>query len=752
MKRQRPALRLKFYILMLTIMSIPFQNCGDVRVGKFASVAPPPPKATANSVSYLRIDTNSTKTFRAAFLVDMSNSMFSGTCPDSLDTLLDINPAITPSTNCISPSGVDPDGKRFQVIIQWLENMKSQVAESKGKLTEDQFKILLVPFSMTPVPLYAGYGSGKDFWALDGTLLKKLIADAGIAIPAGRQFVSLDNAIKIIYILWAMDNRFHQHPYASQIPAQMVTLAEGAFLSTQNAYPSSGTSQPAPGMEIMINQLSAELTDLKTQNKIAGSHFELVFLSDGVPKPHPLHIEAMIKMIWNIKTSVCDPAGITSGQSTCADGSNNTLGWKTVTGAKNCATACKPYIQQYIDTGAVQLAEADNPTCVRSTVSCGWNGYCWNSGCDQYSDGASESARWGAGIKCGQCMELLNQFDYAPSGSRSGLRWSQNHLRTAASATWGDWTLNRHPYIIQKLKTMQNMFNLQFAGAQWRFNFIRVDSDIKENKTQAGELLKDLNWMVKAEDYYKKTQRFDKITTPQVPFELFYEVSRDQEYSLGVIYAYNRTYHLNSSGSLVTDSSSKRSDGVCLDSIKARFSECIQPPACDSAINADGDGLNQCEETTLGTNDTDPDSDGDGIADGAEILFGFNPLTNDRNLSSPIDHQSNFDHFVKGAPALVDLSQISKEKLIDMSTQLFDYKYITTTNGSSYRSLGYNVVLKNIPLKPNTENEIVVITRADNLSSPNDSRWLSKIYKVNSLSGSFEIKIEDFTKLNLESP
>lgn len=756
-ERQRSSLRLKFYIVLIAIFLVPFQNCGEVRVAS-QSLRSVPDVVVANSVSYLNIETDSTKTFRTAFLVDMSNSMFAGACPDSLDTLVNVSPLVNPSPNCISPSGVDPEGKRFQVMIQWLKDMKERIGQSQGKLSEDQFKILIVPYSMTPVlPYY--YGAAKDYWSLDNYLLKKLISDAGVSLIVDRpnqvsqfthQFVSITDAIKISYLLWALDNRFHAYPYDPQIPANLVGVAETASFSTQNLHASSGASQPAPGMEIMINQLSAELTDLKTKNAVAGSHFELIFLSDGVPKPHPLHIEAMVKMIWNTKTTICDPVAIDHHH--CKVNPENQIGWKTVTGGKNCAAVCKNYLQQYLDTGSVQLGGADKPLCINQEVSCGLNGYCWNSGCRYYSDGSTDATRWGTDIKCAQCMDLINQFDYTKSSSQG---FHTSSLRDKTSTVWGDWTLNRHPFIIQKLKTMQNMFNLQFPGAQWRFNFVRVDSDKKENKIQAGELVKDLNWMVKAEDYYKKTQRFGQITTAKIPFDLFYEVSRDQEYALGVIYAYNRTYHLGNNGALALESLNKRTDGMCLDSIKNRFSNCIRPPSCDPAIDADGDGLNQCEEITLGTNDRDPDSDRDGILDGAEVLFGFSPLTNDRDLVSPIDHQSNFDHFVKGAPPLVNLLEVPKVDLIDLSTQLFDYKDISTLNGSTYRSPGYHIVLKNIPIKSGIANEIVIIARADNLSSPNDSRWIGKVYKVNSLSGSIEIKIEEFEdlkKLNLGIP
>jgi gliding motility-associated-like protein len=47
-------------------------------------------------------------------------------------------------------------------------------------------------------------------------------------------------------------------------------------------------------------------------------------------------------------------------------------------------------------------------------------------------------------------------------------------------------------------------------------------------------------------------------------------------------------------------------------------------PACN--IDTDGDGLLDAQETALGTNPTNPDTDGDGISDGNEVTNGSDPL------------------------------------------------------------------------------------------------------------------------------
>ncbi|MCB1875956.1 MAG: carboxypeptidase regulatory-like domain-containing protein [Chromatiales bacterium] len=53
------------------------------------------------------------------------------------------------------------------------------------------------------------------------------------------------------------------------------------------------------------------------------------------------------------------------------------------------------------------------------------------------------------------------------------------------------------------------------------------------------------------------------------------------------------------------------------------------------AKDRDGDGLEDDEETALGTNPDNPDSDGDGLNDGFEVANGFNPLQSGEQAQDP---------------------------------------------------------------------------------------------------------------------
>uniref|UniRef100_UPI000255AF97 gliding motility-associated C-terminal domain-containing protein n=1 Tax=Croceivirga radicis TaxID=1929488 RepID=UPI000255AF97 len=61
------------------------------------------------------------------------------------------------------------------------------------------------------------------------------------------------------------------------------------------------------------------------------------------------------------------------------------------------------------------------------------------------------------------------------------------------------------------------------------------------------------------------------------------------------------------------------------------------------SVDTDGDGLNNNEEITLGTDLNNPDSDGDGINDGQEVLDGTNPLDDCDSVSGTPLESSDCD-------------------------------------------------------------------------------------------------------------
>lgn len=698
-----------------------FQSCGDVHLR-----APGPESQvslSSQSTTYLKIDPIATTEHRAVFVIDVSNSMFSGACPDSLDTMI---PNVKPSINCLGPTGVDPEGNRFQILLNWISDLEEKV--NKQILTDDQVKVLILPFAS------AGLLT-QSTWSL--ARVNQLAGPLGYAFPDG--FVDLATARRHVHFLWAMEAKYHDSDMSPLIPLEIRNRVDAAVGPT-NVNASTGTSVVAPALDAMNAHLLAELAKLKAANQLSTSHFEIHFLSDGVPTPHALHIEGAVNYIWNSKDLVCDPT-IYPVNANCRNSSDAQAGWMTVN-AQNCASRCGDYLKTFAETGSVSLPPLESPVCA-TYFSIPYS-------CSGYSDGSTPTSRWSSQIKCGQCFELVSQFAYTKnSGTRTGLPITDS-FKAEVSRNWGDWQLNRHVNIIQKLKTTANIFRIQFPGPMWRMNFHRIDSPDPIYKTQAAELNKNLNWIEKARDYFFKGHVFTVVTTNQPPFALFSELETLQRYQLGMIYVYNRSYQMKGDRTFVSNANS-RSDGKCLDAIKNNYSECVSI-GCSFQIDRDGDGLNQCEEATLGTDDFDPDSDGDGLLDGSEVLYNLNPLSNDQTLSSNSDGFTNFEHFIRGYSPVVNLNAIPLENQIAISARLVDTKLITDARSLQTQIPGYEISLQNLPLNPSTPNEIVVVARVDNYSNANEKRWLSHIYILAPGAKSVTIQLEDLSPLQLGAP
>jgi hypothetical protein len=76
---------------------------------------------------------------------------------------------------------------------------------------------------------------------------------------------------------------------------------------------------------------------------------------------------------------------------------------------------------------------------------------------------------------------------------------------------------------------------------------------------------------------------------------------------------------------------------------------CLQPLIDDGAQDADGDGLTNVDEFTLGTQPCQPDSDGDGVTDGFEATHGcLNPLVADSGGDPDGDGLTTLYEFGRG--------------------------------------------------------------------------------------------------------
>ncbi|MGE0528585.1 MAG: thrombospondin type 3 repeat-containing protein, partial [Bdellovibrionales bacterium] len=105
-----------------------------------------------------------------------------------------------------------------------------------------------------------------------------------------------------------------------------------------------------------------------------------------------------------------------------------------------------------------------------------------------------------------------------------------------------------------------------------------------------------------------------------------------------------------------------RTNGFCMDSIYTRFTDSCDAMAaqrlCDPNMDFDGDSLNSCEESLIGTSNFDFDSDDDEIPDYLAWLYGFSPTSSLRNTDSNGDGISDLMNFKAGLGPNMDYKSI----------------------------------------------------------------------------------------------
>lgn len=723
-----------FSLLLLTT----FNNCGKVEL-RSQSSTPSPVVGSSESINYISIPELPEQQLRAVFLVDMSRSMVAGPCSGSADTLI---PGVRAVANCNSLSGTDNGGNRFKVLRDWIAQV--QAAVTKGVIKDSQVKLMIVPFS--------GGQQDGHFKAL----VRNWPAATGFA--SINDFLSALNRLEGIYIRATAKTDVPVFPPYIPVQDQL-----GDILKTKgNAMIYMGTSVPSTSLDKINTAVSVELDLLKAANLTRATQFEVVFMSDGVPKPRPDHMAKIIEMIWTIKKT----APLTRYSGICVDPPNWQMGEECFEWRRHenielgyCINACKAETLAYAETG--ELPGTRSPAC------------------------------------SADCFTQLEDFSFDPNNVGA----SGNKFTTSARTYWGSWELNTNPKIFFQMATLINVFRRN-SDTRYRFSFVRLDSNEKAFELPVIELDPKSNWITKAQQVYPKGHRFATQKDSKTPFSLFMSLKNNERYQVSQVFAINLNARVNSYGALEVDSdadglpdilettqgfnvSNPRSDGVCLDSIKYMMSGCINV-GCDPAIDIDGDGLNECEERTLGIDTQDFDTDGDGIPDGYEVLFGLNPLSSDR-LKTAIDGSTNMTHFQRGAVSDVYLKDIPSERLIHFIANLKDQKMIKDSQGRTINSPGYVFNLKNIPLvntlkstdnlvlyrskikQPSNvatekliggshnviENRILFMIRVDSLDNPGDSFWVKLEQKLKyNPEAKQEIKINynDFQIMNVMDP
>jgi hypothetical protein len=227
---------------------------------------------------------------------------------------------------------------------------------------------------------------------------------------------------------------------------------------------------------------------------------------------------------------------------------------------------------------------------------------------------------------------------------------------------WGSPEENSLNNIKNKLRAIQGLTEYLGEGRmEMSFVLLNPEKLTAEEKDAKNNYLMDLRASFPQARHYQWSRA-------EPPFSLIATTNQVVSYRLTALYALNLNYRVNPFGEidadsdadglfdrdelrLGTDPKNARTGGVCLDSLsvlesyRRRCNTDTRDKTCDPKLDLDADGLNECEENILGSQAMDFDTDGDGIPDGLEVLYGLSINRDDSVLDSNNDNQTNLANF-----------------------------------------------------------------------------------------------------------
>lgn len=723
-------------LLAVIAMVLVYQNCGDTKLKQLTksvdsrSIAFEKPTPT-----YLKPPVPFDGVMRAAFFIDMSASTVTSPCPDSVD---EPNPLPGSGINCENPElGSDSKLRRFKIISKWLDQMEAHMAQNN--IPAENFKAAVIPFSG---------GSTADQLLSYGTYTTGFTSIANVRI-----------AIKNL--------RDAQEKFA--------TPNKPMFMYT---------SVPANKIEKMYDFIAREIDALKASvpvSKLPQSRFEVVFISDGVPKPRAKHAKETIRKIWDYKKfKRVKYVGY------LADGSGCIIASCKYSSQTDCDIFAEP--ADYSATGLDCMGKYEG---LVDNMVIGQGPYLppFSNSCNEWERQIQEPIRL--------CFDALDDFKYDTADRYPA---SPASIMQVMATEWGSPIDNLVSNIMYRIFNIRQLFQVN-TEAQFRFSFLRLDSDLLSYKTSAEELDPEVNWIIKAREVYKQHRHAD-VRSDEPPFALFPGVGAAESFKLSQFYTFNINARINSNNALDIDSdgdglfdseeiqlgknpNNPRSNGVCGDKVAFISSGCIQA-GCDANIDKDGDSLNECEELTLGTSDLDFDTDGDAAPDSIEVIYGLRPLLSDYKQDSNTDGVTNLNNLRYGLSPFIYLSQVAAEYLINLKVDFYNYKLVTNALGQSVQTPGYIIQLKNVRVvnTQNSEdtlqlyktraklpadlwshrliggnhsagvNRILFLGRVNSVQNPGDAYWIIKVNEYNFATppSTVNIDLESFTQVPVLDP
>lgn len=621
-------------VLFALLFTLAGQQCSRVDLKKFEQI-----DLLSSSASPYKLDRPSDHLLRHyIFLIDMSNSMISGPCPqDVLDGFLftvtapnyhfdpnkgfstkddhrlsgidcvvdksmpidyanlitsnQFNPDIYSATVYKTFPGIDWEGNRFKLIEKWIKNLREQSTPESLAKTE----IMLIPVS-----------GGLAQENLNTQMKSKF---------------SIDNPVTFINML--------ETTKIDSIVSWMKSEHERNFIKAQDLRDeyryenvSMGTTAPAIFLKDLYSLLEKNMRNLNRSGDLPFVEYQLIFIGDGFITPSGSKVNPMENPI---------------------------------TKALSLYPSCVSCI-------------GDRKNCVAS------------------------------------CASIVNKLEKA----------------------WGLPEANTMERLDFQLSLLEGLPGY-FGAGSLKLSFFQLDQTRSKNSRPVDRinLFPEMKSLFKSRNaiFDAYFARRDPITNEITAndFSLVSGQTMDQSLQMTHLFLLNPNYRLDSQGIFRIDSDGdglfddeeiklgtspykQRTNGYCLDSFMAnpayalRCKNMAETKSCNPNWDADGDGLNECEESLLGTNPFDFDTDNDGIPDLYEWIYGYNPLVADTGLDTNGDGYLNTVAFAMGAGPQIDIRKLPENSKVVYELNSKGKEQTRLSNGSVAWLDLYEVILRHIPV------------------------------------------------------
>ena len=635
--------KLILFLQGLFIILFLFQNCGGVAINAIGLADPIVLPSTVSEPTYLKPPTDEVQRSRLVVFMDMSQSMVSQYCDHDISSPAPASPAM-----CYLSNSADPDMWRLKNLQNWLVKLQTDLTAEALQQT----RVLIVPFTGGLAELK------RDEPTVDGAM----------------QFVSVADALQIV-------NRLINEQIATKsniMQADPTEVVETIM----------GTSVPTNRLELLKTRVKDEIASLSQQGLSSYANFQVLIFSDGEPVPSSKNVKDTIERVWAVKE---DARGVGQGVFSYA----------------GCISLCSGVVNSWIENNFSNVPSvmcrnqysgaSNNPDDCRicrpeDSYICTGSANLPNSVCPAY------------------CVAAIDSYNQTGLNTGYGfVAGATNTLFNDIKTSWGRFETNTPSKIVRAINGLRAIF-AENSEVQYQVNFFKIDKFKLNNPPPPAATPVITNWLDLAKVSFTKNTIHKVVTSASMDQTLFQSLQSSASYKIKDFYIFNLNARVDKFGVFQTDSdgdglfdyedenvNEARSNGVCLDSI-AKYYGCLVL-SCSAKLDIDGDGLNECEERTMGLDSFDLDTDNDGLPDSIEIVYGSNPKKNSKleNSNPQSDSESDYRAVYYGLHPFADWSDVRPSAKMNFTYEIADPKTFQTRSGTEIQTWGYRAKINGFP-------------------------------------------------------